>query len=66
MSFGLLEIGLRLFVVFLVLGPKRITNLFQALGRGIRDFKLEFGQKDEKSLGGKEEDDAPEKRRGPR
>lgn len=49
MSFGLLEIGLLLFVVFLVLGPKRITNLFQALGRGVRDFKLEFGEKDKDS-----------------
>lgn len=49
MTFGLLEIGLLLFVIFLVLGPKRITNLFQALGRGIRDFKLEFGEKDKNS-----------------
>lgn len=49
MTFGLFEIGLLLFVIFLVLGPKRITNLFQALGRGIRDFKLEFGEKDKDS-----------------
>ncbi|HEX2728180.1 MAG TPA: twin-arginine translocase TatA/TatE family subunit [Rubrobacteraceae bacterium] len=46
---GPFEIALLLFVVFLVLGPKRITSLFQALGRGIRDFKLEFGEKDKDS-----------------
>lgn len=49
MTFGLFEIAILLFIVFLVLGPKRITNLFQALGRGIRDFKLEFGEKDKDS-----------------
>ncbi len=49
MTFGLFEIAILLFIVFLVLGPKRITNLLQALGRGIRDFKLEFGEKDKNS-----------------
>lgn len=43
---GLFELSILLFVVFLVLGPKRITNLLRALGRGARDFKTEFGGKD--------------------
>jgi sec-independent protein translocase protein TatA len=37
MSVGVLEI-LLLFMVFLVLGPRRIANLFRSLGTGINDF----------------------------
>ena len=41
MTVGVLEIFLVLFVVLLILGPSRIVDL----GRGVRDFKLEFGGK---------------------
>ncbi len=44
---GLFELSILLFVVFLILGPKRITNLFRSLGRGIRDFKTEFANREE-------------------
>jgi TatA/E family protein of Tat protein translocase len=45
MTVGVLEIFLVLFVVLLILGPSRIVDLGRALGRGVRDFKLEFGSK---------------------
>jgi sec-independent protein translocase protein TatA len=45
MTVGVLEIILVLFVVLLILGPRRIVDLGRALGRGVRDFKLEFGGK---------------------
>ncbi len=53
MIVGALEIFLILFVVLLILGPRRIAHLGRALGRGVRDFKLEFGRekKDEELLG---------------
>ncbi|MDQ3386183.1 MAG: twin-arginine translocase TatA/TatE family subunit [Actinomycetota bacterium] len=67
MSFGPLEIGILLFVIFIILGPKRITAVFQSLTRGIKDFTAEFGQdkkKDDKMLGGGDkEDEDPDKRR---
>ena len=66
MSFGPLEIGILLFVIFIILGPKRITAVFQALTRGIKDFTTEFGQdknKDDKMLGGDDEDEDPNKNR---
>jgi sec-independent protein translocase protein TatA len=67
MSFGPLEIGILLFVIFIILGPKRITAVFQSLTRGIKDFTTEFGQdknKDDKMLGGgDDEDEDPNKNR---
>jgi Sec-independent protein translocase protein TatA len=45
MSVGVLEIFFVLFVVLLILGPRRIADLGRALGRGVRDFKLEFSHK---------------------
>jgi TatA/E family protein of Tat protein translocase len=42
MGVGLFEVAILLFIVFLFLGSKRITNLMRALGRGVRDFKTEF------------------------
>ena len=42
MTVGALEILLFLFVVFLILGPRRIASLGRSLGRGVRDFNLEF------------------------
>ena len=63
MTFGLLEFGILLFVVFLVLGPKRITAMFKALGRGAKDFTTEFGKdkkdKKDKMLGGGDDEDEP-------
>ena len=56
MSVGPLEILLVLLVVFLILGPRRIADLGRSLGRGIRDFKLEFGRNEN----GKELSDAPD------
>jgi sec-independent protein translocase protein TatA len=37
MPAGLLEI-LLIFIVFLVLGPRRIANLLRSLGTGVHDF----------------------------
>lgn len=58
---GAPEIIILLFVVFLLLGPKRIVNIFQSLGRGVQDFTNEFGtDKKDKMIGGEEdpEDDS--------
>ncbi|AHY46274.1 mttA/Hcf106 family [Rubrobacter radiotolerans] len=38
MGFGVLEVGILLFVVFLILGPKRIQGLLKSLGRSAHDF----------------------------
>jgi Sec-independent protein translocase protein TatA len=43
MTVGVLEVLFVLFVVLLILGPRRIVDLGRALGCGVRDFKLEFG-----------------------
>jgi len=43
-TFGLLEFGILLFIVFLILGPKRIQGLLAAMGRGVRDFTSELGR----------------------
>ncbi len=44
MTVGALEILLVLFVVLLIIGPRRVANLGRALGRGVRDFRLELGR----------------------
>ena len=46
MVVGALEVLLVLLVVLLVIGPRRIADLGRSLGRGVRDFKLEFGRKE--------------------
>ena len=43
MSVGLLEI-LLLFIVFLILGPRRIADLLRSLGRGVHDFVGALGR----------------------
>jgi sec-independent protein translocase protein TatA len=43
MSVGLLEI-LLLFIVFLILGPRRIGDLLRSLGRGVHDFVEALGR----------------------
>jgi sec-independent protein translocase protein TatA len=42
MTLGALEVLLVLFVILLIVGPRRIVDLGRALGRGVRDFKLGF------------------------
>jgi sec-independent protein translocase protein TatA len=37
MPAGLIEI-LLIFIVFLVLGPRRIADLFRSIGTGVHDF----------------------------
>jgi Sec-independent protein translocase protein TatA len=56
MPAGLLEI-LLIFMVFLVLGPRRIANLFRSLGTGVHDFieTLRTG-KDEEELPDKDDE----------
>jgi sec-independent protein translocase protein TatA len=53
MPAGLLEI-LLIFMVFLVLGPRRIANLFRSLGTGVHDFIETLGT-------GKDEEELPDK-----
>ena len=64
MAIGGLEILLVLFVILLILGPHRIADLGRALGRGVRDFELEFGrdEKDGEHPGG-EHDEKPARKR---
>jgi sec-independent protein translocase protein TatA len=59
MTVGALEILLVLFFVLLIIAPRRVANLGRSLGRGVRDFKLEFGRKERD----RELDDAPEEER---
>ena len=50
MPAGLIEI-LLIFMVFLVLGPRRIANLFRSLGTGVHDFIETLGrEKDQTEL----------------
>jgi sec-independent protein translocase protein TatA len=55
MSVGLLEI-LLLFLVFLILGPRRITDLLRSLGRGIHDFVETLGRDKKNELPEEEHD----------
>jgi sec-independent protein translocase protein TatA len=43
MTVGIPEILVLLLIVLLILGPRRIADLGRALGRGVRDLKLELG-----------------------
>ena len=50
MPIGPLEL-LLIFMVFLILGPRRIANLFRSLGTGINDFVETLGRdKDKEEL----------------
>jgi sec-independent protein translocase protein TatA len=53
MPAGPLEM-LLIFMVFLVLGPRRIANLFRSLGTGVHDFIETLGT-------GKDKEELPEK-----
>ena len=56
MTAGLIEI-LLIFMVFLVLGPRRIANLFRSLGTGVHDFIETLGKdKDRKELSEKDDE----------
>ncbi len=60
MTLGLLEI-LVVVLVFVVLGPRRIADLFRSIGRGAHDFVDNLGR-DEKQ---KELEKAPENEEPP-
>jgi sec-independent protein translocase protein TatA len=61
MSVGLVEI-LLVFIVFLVLGPRRIADLVRSLGRGAHDFVEALGR-DKKNELSEEEQDAEQEPR---
>ena len=48
MPVGPLEI-LLIFMVFLILGPRRIANLFRSLGTGVHDFMETLGRDKDKT-----------------
>jgi sec-independent protein translocase protein TatA len=62
MSLGLLEI-LLVFMVFMILGPKRIVDLLRSLGRGVHDFVDALGRGDKKNELPEEERDGEDKPR---
>jgi sec-independent protein translocase protein TatA len=56
MPIGPIEI-LLVFMVFLVLGPRRIVNLFRSLGTGVHDFVETLGSdKEKEELPGEEDE----------
>jgi sec-independent protein translocase protein TatA len=55
MSVGLIEI-LLVFLVFLILGPRRIADLLRSLGRGAHDFVDALGRDKKNELNDKEQD----------
>ena len=61
MSLGIIEI-LLVFLVFLILGPRRIVDLLRSLGRGVHDFVDALGR-DKKTELPKEEHDTEKKPR---
>jgi sec-independent protein translocase protein TatA len=62
MSLGLIEI-LLVFLVFLILGPRRIANLLRSLGRGVHDFVNALGRDKEKAELSEEEKDTEQEPR---
>ena len=61
MSLGIIEI-LLVFLVFLILGPRRIVDLLRSLGRGVHDFVDALGR-DKKTELPKEKHDTEQKPR---
>ncbi len=55
MPVGPVEI-LLVFLVFLILGPRRIVNLFRSLGTGINDFVQTLGRDEKDELSEKEDE----------
>jgi Sec-independent protein translocase protein TatA len=60
MPVGPLEI-LLVFMVFLILGPRRIVNLFRSLGTGINDFVETLGRDKKNELPEEDGDDERKK-----
>jgi sec-independent protein translocase protein TatA len=59
MPAGLIEI-LLIFIVFLVLGPRRIADLFRSIGTGVHDFIETLGTgKDKEELPDKDDEHQP-------
>jgi len=56
MSVGLIELVL-VFMVFLIMGPRRIADLLRSLGRGARDFMETLGREKTTQLPEEERDD---------
>ena len=56
MSIGLFEI-LLIVLVFLVLGPRRISDLLRSMGRGVQDFMETLGRDKRDELPEEERDD---------
>ena len=56
MPVGPLEI-LLIFMVFLILGPRRIVNLFRSLGTGISDFVETLGRDKKNELPEEDKDE---------
>jgi sec-independent protein translocase protein TatA len=54
-NIGPLEIAIVLIIVLIIFGPKRLPELGQSMGRGIREFKG--------SLSGDKDKDEPEEKR---
>ncbi|MFL5906885.1 MAG: twin-arginine translocase TatA/TatE family subunit [Solirubrobacterales bacterium] len=52
---GPLEIAVVLVIVLIIFGPKRLPELGQSMGRGIREFKS--------SISGDKDKDSPEEKR---
>jgi sec-independent protein translocase protein TatA len=52
---GPLEIAVVLIIVLIIFGPKRLPELGQSMGRGIREFR--------KSISGDKDKDSPEEQR---
>jgi sec-independent protein translocase protein TatA len=52
---GPLEIAVVLIIVLIIFGPKRLPELGQSMGRGIREFKA--------SISGEKDKDSPEEKR---
>ena len=59
MTFGLIEI-LVVVLVFLVLGPRRIADLFRSISRGAHDFVENLGRdKEQKELEDPKDEETP-------
>jgi len=60
MTVGPLEVIL-IFMVFLILGPRRIANLFRSLGAGVHDFVETLGRDKRNELSEEDEEHEPKK-----
>ena len=59
MSLGLIEI-LLVVLVFVIMGPRRIADLFRSIGRGAHDFVDNLGQdKKQKEIESPDDEEPP-------